>query len=87
MAAILVSRQAEDSFLIQTFRDNDSMSEECSKYQEADVFSMKDVDRTAMRQIERYFKHRLDEEYFISLQKNPEEEVKIRRLYEVRTMR
>lgn len=87
MAAVLIHRQSEDKFEIEIFRDDNSLKESMSKYQERELFLMRNVDRTAIRQIERYFKRRLNDTYFELLKTDSSEEAKIRKLYEVRTMR
>lgn len=87
MAAILVHQQGENNFEITMFRDNQALEEAILQLPTDEIFFMKDVERTAMRQIERFFKRRLDEHFFLQLKNDPEEEQKIRKLYEVRTMR
>lgn len=88
MVSIVVTRKGKDEFEISIFReDSDIENNGDGTAPKEDRYQMYHVERTAIRQIERYFKRRLNDEYFQLLKQSDEEERKIRKLYEVRTMR
>lgn len=83
MAAIVIVQKATDLFDIQIYRDEIELEDFLAKKDTSSFFCMKKISRNSMQQIERYFRRMLTEEYFIKLQEDPGEEIKIRRLYEI----
>lgn len=83
MAAILIIKSAVNSFEIQVFRTDEELDRTLLQFSDESVFHMKNISRNSIQQIERFFRRMLTEDYFGKLKKEPDEEMRIRRLYEI----
>jgi|GEM_PF-4923282 len=83
MAAILIVKSVTGSFEIQVFRTDQELEQAIFQFSDESVFYMKDISRNSIQQIERFFRRMLTEDYFEKLKTDPNEEIRIRRLYEI----